>query len=89
MIPGGRGSRPAGSALRSSSSRIVKDHIANWQRSLDRNEQYDPSRIADHSPVTLPRVLGPVEAFCVVVGSVIGSGIFLVPGEGRPRMCRS
>jgi APA family basic amino acid/polyamine antiporter len=28
---------------------------------------------------TLPRVLGPVEAFCVVVGSVIGSGIFLVP----------
>lgn len=27
----------------------------------------------------LPRVLGPVEAFCVVVGSVIGSGIFLVP----------
>ena len=22
----------------------------------------------------LPRVLGPVEAFCVVVGSVIGSG---------------
>jgi amino acid transporter len=29
--------------------------------------------------VKLPRVLGPVEAFCVVVGSVIGSGIFLVP----------
>jgi APA family basic amino acid/polyamine antiporter len=28
---------------------------------------------------TLPRVLGPVAAFCVVVGSVIGSGIFLVP----------
>jgi amino acid transporter len=29
----------------------------------------------------LPRVLGPVEAFCVVVGSVIGSGIFIVPAE--------
>lgn len=27
----------------------------------------------------LPRVLGPVAAFCVVVGSVIGSGIFIVP----------
>src|SRR3954452_20961199 len=30
---------------------------------------------------TLPRVLGPIEAFCVVVGCVIGSGIFIVPGE--------
>jgi amino acid transporter len=30
---------------------------------------------------TLPRVLGPVSAFCVVVGSVIGSGIFIVPAE--------
>ncbi|WP_422929805.1 APC family permease [Singulisphaera sp. PoT] len=30
---------------------------------------------------SLPRVLGPVEAFCVVVGSVIGSGIFIVPAE--------
>ena len=29
--------------------------------------------------IKLPRVLGPVAAFCVVVGSVIGSGIFLVP----------
>src|SRR5437868_1960393 len=28
---------------------------------------------------TLPRVLGPIEAFCVVVGCVIGSGIFIVP----------
>jgi APA family basic amino acid/polyamine antiporter len=27
----------------------------------------------------LPRVLGPTEALCVIVGSVIGSGIFLVP----------
>jgi len=27
----------------------------------------------------LPRVLGPMAALCVVVGSVIGSGIFIVP----------
>ncbi|AMV36700.1 APC family permease [Planctomyces sp. SH-PL62] len=32
-------------------------------------------------PVVLPRVLGPVAALCVVVGSVIGSGIFLVPAR--------
>ena len=31
--------------------------------------------------VKLPRVLGPVAAFCVVVGSVIGSGIFIVPAK--------
>ena len=30
---------------------------------------------------TLPRVLGPVTALCVVVGSVIGSGIFMVPSD--------
>lgn len=30
---------------------------------------------------TLPRVLGPVSAYCVVVGCVIGSGIFLVPAK--------
>jgi len=30
---------------------------------------------------SLPRVLGPVESLCVVVGSVIGSGIFIVPAE--------
>jgi APA family basic amino acid/polyamine antiporter len=30
---------------------------------------------------SLPRVLGPTEAYCVVVGSVIGSGIFLVPAS--------
>lgn len=30
---------------------------------------------------TLPRVLGPAAAFCVVVGSVIGSGIFIVPAK--------
>src|SRR6478672_5236517 len=32
-------------------------------------------------PNFLPRVLGPVQAYCVVVGSVIGSGIFLVPAS--------
>jgi basic amino acid/polyamine antiporter, APA family len=37
--------------------------------------------ISDHPPTTLPRVLGPAAAFCVVVGSVIGSGIFLVPAK--------
>jgi basic amino acid/polyamine antiporter, APA family len=35
--------------------------------------------VNDRQSVKLPRVLGPVAAFCVVVGSVIGSGIFLVP----------
>src|SRR5438477_8763002 len=35
----------------------------------------------DRRSVTLPRVLGPVEAYCVVVGCVIGSGIFLVPAS--------
>ena len=29
----------------------------------------------------LPRVLGPVAALCVIVGSVIGSGIFIVPAR--------
>ena len=33
----------------------------------------------DPRSATLPRVLGPVDAFCVVVGCTIGSGIFLVP----------
>jgi APA family basic amino acid/polyamine antiporter len=37
--------------------------------------------IRNDTSVTLPRVLGPVAAFCVVVGSVIGSGIFLVPAK--------
>src|SRR5690348_5404469 len=32
-------------------------------------------------PATLPKVLGPVEALCVIVGSVIGSGIFIVPAR--------
>jgi APA family basic amino acid/polyamine antiporter len=35
----------------------------------------------DPGQAKLPRVLGPVTAFCVVVGSVIGSGIFIVPGD--------
>jgi APA family basic amino acid/polyamine antiporter len=39
------------------------------------------AEITDKRSVTLPRVLGPVAAFCVVVGSVIGSGIFLVPAK--------
>lgn len=30
---------------------------------------------------TLPRVLGPTVALCAVVGSVIGSGIFIVPAS--------
>jgi APA family basic amino acid/polyamine antiporter len=46
-------------------------------------KQPDPA--AGH-PVTLPRVLGPVAAFCVVVGSVIGSGIFLVPAAVATRV---
>jgi APA family basic amino acid/polyamine antiporter len=29
----------------------------------------------------LPRVLGPVAALCIIVGSVIGSGIFIVPAR--------
>jgi len=36
--------------------------------------------------VKLPAVLGPLEAFCVVVGSVIGSGIFLVPATVADNM---
>lgn len=37
--------------------------------------------MTDHEPVKLPRVLGPTEALCVIVGSVIGSGIFIVPAR--------
>jgi amino acid transporter len=37
----------------------------------------DPGRMS----MKLPRVLGSIEAFCVVVGCVIGSGIFLVPAS--------
>ena len=39
------------------------------------------AEVTDQSSVALPRVLGPTAAFCVVVGSVIGSGIFLVPAK--------
>ena len=39
------------------------------------------AEISDPRTNELPRVLGPVAAFCVVVGSVIGSGIFLVPAK--------
>jgi amino acid transporter len=35
----------------------------------------------DPRAATLPRVLGPIAAFCVVVGTTIGSGIFLVPAK--------
>jgi APA family basic amino acid/polyamine antiporter len=40
------------------------------------------SHVADERPaIKLPRVLGPLGAFSAVVGSVIGSGIFLVPAS--------
>src|SRR6516165_1794172 len=35
----------------------------------------------DRAAAKLPRVLGPIDAFCVVVGCTIGSGIFLVPAK--------
>jgi amino acid transporter len=35
----------------------------------------------DPGAAKLPRVLGPTEALCIIVGSVIGSGIFIVPGR--------
>jgi amino acid transporter len=41
----------------------------------------DSAQPHDRRAITLERVLGPVEAFCVVVGCVIGSGIFLVPAS--------
>lgn len=37
--------------------------------------------IPGREPTALPRVLGPTAAFCVIVGSVIGSGIFVVPAK--------
>lgn len=39
----------------------------------------DVTQSSDRAATTLPRVLGPVQALSVVVGSVIGSGIFIVP----------
>ncbi|MGC8644382.1 MAG: APC family permease, partial [Isosphaeraceae bacterium] len=41
----------------------------------------DTPKSLDEGSNLLPRVLGPVEALCVVVGCVIGSGIFLVPAS--------
>ena len=35
----------------------------------------------DGSPLGLPRVLGAGEAIAIVIGTVIGSGIFLIPSE--------
>ena len=34
-----------------------------------------------HVPADLPRVLGASQATAIVVGTIIGSGIFLVPSE--------
>ncbi|QDV33002.1 APC family permease [Tautonia plasticadhaerens] len=41
----------------------------------------DPALLPTNSRTTLPRVLGPVTAFSAIVGSVIGSGIFIVPAR--------
>jgi amino acid transporter len=41
----------------------------------------DTTEARGHGANLLPRVLGPIEAFSVVVGCVIGSGIFLVPAS--------
>ncbi len=43
--------------------------------------EYQQRSSSDVSGATLPRVLGPLEALCVIVGSVIGSGIFIVPAR--------
>ncbi|MBI5764378.1 MAG: amino acid permease [Planctomycetes bacterium] len=34
-----------------------------------------------HQPASLPRVLGPLQATCIVIGSVIGVGIFFTPSR--------
>ncbi len=45
-------------------------------------ETHDSSRDGNSDPVhTLPRVLGPWQATAIVAGTIIGSGIFLVPRE--------
>ncbi|MGP8252258.1 MAG: amino acid permease, partial [Terracidiphilus sp.] len=43
----------------------------------------EPTSTADHSSdsPSLPRVLGASQATAIVVGTIIGSGIFLVPSE--------
>jgi len=40
-----------------------------------------PKTLSPQSPAELPRVLGASQAMAVVVGTIIGSGIFLVPRE--------
>jgi amino acid transporter len=45
------------------------------------NDLRDETAAPEVGEVKLARVLGPVDAFCVVVGCVIGSGIFLVPAS--------
>ena len=40
-----------------------------------------PQTLNEGSPGGLPRVLGAGEAIAIVVGTVIGSGIFLIPSE--------
>lgn len=41
----------------------------------------EPPAVMANEADRLPRTLGPIAALCVVVGSVIGSGIFLVPAR--------
>jgi amino acid transporter len=41
----------------------------------------DPALLPTEGRPTLPRVLGPATAFSAIVGSVIGSGIFIVPAR--------
>jgi APA family basic amino acid/polyamine antiporter len=40
-----------------------------------------PPSSSQHAPTELPRVLGASQAMAIVVGTIIGSGIFLVPRE--------
>jgi APA family basic amino acid/polyamine antiporter len=40
-----------------------------------------PAAHPQHAPADLPRVLGASQATAIVVGTIIGSGIFLVPRE--------
>ena len=40
-----------------------------------------PNQISRQAPADLPRVLGASQATAIVVGTIIGSGIFLVPRE--------
>ena len=44
-------------------------------------EQIHPDNAAPDAPPDLPRVLGASQATAIVVGTIIGSGIFLVPRE--------